>query len=51
MTISKDITGIIVLYDTTIEIIDCLERLKNINLQILKKLVLRAQSNQLKRIS
>ena len=30
MTISKDITGIIVLYDTTIEIIDCLERLKNI---------------------
>jgi len=30
MTISKDITGIIVLYDTTIEILDCLERLKNI---------------------
>ena len=30
MTISKDITGIIVLYDTTIEILDCLERLKDI---------------------
>ena len=30
MSISKDITGIIVLYDTTIEVIDCLERLKNI---------------------
>ena len=30
MTISKDITGIIVLYDTTIEIIDCLQRLKDI---------------------
>ena len=30
MTISKDITGIIVLYDTTIEVIDCLQRLKDI---------------------
>ena len=30
MTISKDITGIIVLYDTTIEVIDCLQKLKDI---------------------
>ena len=30
MTVLKDITGIIVLYDTTIEVIDCLEKLKNI---------------------
>lgn len=30
MTVSKDITGIIVLYDTTIEVIDCLQRLQNI---------------------
>lgn len=30
MKASKDITGIVVLYDTTIEIIDCLKRLKDI---------------------
>jgi GT2 family glycosyltransferase len=30
MKITKDITGIIVLYDTTIEVIDCLQRLKDI---------------------
>jgi len=30
MKVSKDITGIIILYDTTIEIIDCLKRLEDI---------------------
>mgnify|MGYP001459432604 FL=1 len=30
MTVSKDITGIIVLYDATNEVIDCLQRLKDI---------------------
>jgi len=30
MNVSKDITGIIILYDTTIEIIDCLKRLEDI---------------------
>ena len=30
MLVSKDITGVIVLYDTTNEIIDCLKRLKDI---------------------
>ena len=30
MATSKDITGIIVLYDATIEVIDCLQRLKDI---------------------
>ena len=30
MSVSKDITGIVVLYDTTIEIVNCLRRLKDI---------------------
>ena len=37
MLVSKDITGVIVLYDTTNEIIDCLKRLKDINFEDIQK--------------